>query len=198
VFGFSSALGGLLFLQDKTSTSTNRWQSQVGWKVVYLVAVFTLLNYIYIFPHFEAYGDGLQTSSPKGAMREPLYDEGFHPQSISGFLQSQGVGPDRTLFVAMATESYIEPMVNFKWGLDKFELGGDYVVLCLDVPCLEAAHRYNILAFRGFVGKSLEGAVDWHSRLGSRVAEIKVSFFFLSLFPQLFFCFFLSFFFFYS
>lgn len=78
------------------------------------------------------------------------------PVTLSQFLRSHDVGTDRTLFVTMASESYIEPMVNFKRSLDKFDLGKDYVVLCFDLPCVAAAKKYDVLAYDGYIGHGSE------------------------------------------
>jgi hypothetical protein len=86
---------------------------------------------------------------------------------LSAFLHDHGVGNDRTLFVTMANKVYVDPMVNFKWGLDIFHLGRDYLVLCLDQTCLEQAQRYDILAYDGFI----EEGVNWHDH----IARMKVS-----------------------
>jgi hypothetical protein len=96
---------------------------------------------------------------------------------LSEFLQSRGIGTDRTLFVTIASEPYIEPMVNFRMGLDRFSLGGDYVVLCLDVPCLDTARKYDIVAFEGYLMKETEAGDDGHDP----VAQTKVH----SSFPSL-------------
>jgi hypothetical protein len=81
---------------------------------------------------------------------------------LAEFLRSKGLGTDRTLFVTIASQPYAESMVNFKMGLDRFSLGGDYVVLCLDVPCLETARNHDIVAFGGYLMNETEPAGDWH------------------------------------
>ena len=99
---------------------------------------------------------------------------GNHPEGdyhgsggpLSAFLHANGIGNDRTLFVTMANEAYIDPMVNFKWGLDIFNLGRDYLVLCLDQACLDQAKRYEVLAYDGYV----EEGLNWHHH----IARMKV------------------------
>jgi len=71
--------------------------------------------------------------------------------TLSQFVRSNGVGTDRTLFVTMASESYIQPMVNFRWSLDRFDLGKDYVVLCFDEACMAAAQQHDIMAYGGYI-----------------------------------------------
>ena len=89
-----------------------------------------------------------------------------HGGPLSAFLHEHGIQNDRTLFVTMANKAYVDPMVNFKWGLDIFHLGNDYLVLCLDQACLEQAAQYDILAYDGFI----EEGVNWHQQ----IARIKV------------------------
>ena len=81
---------------------------------------------------------------------------------LAEFLRSKGLGTERTLFVTIASQPYTETMVNFKMGLDRFSLGEEYVVLCLDVPCLDTAKNHDIVAFGGYLMNETESAGDWH------------------------------------
>jgi len=92
------------------------------------------------------------------------------PTPLSTFLRNTGIGTDRTLFVTIASKSYIEPMINFKIALDKWNLGGNYVVLCLDIECAQAAESSNIIAFDGYFMSGKESKGDWHFP----IARIKV------------------------
>lgn len=98
----------------------------------------------------------------------PTHVENAGP--LTQFLVSNGVGTDRTLFISMASEAYIEPMINFKVGLEKFNLGENLFVLCLDTPCLEAAKQHRILAYDGYLMNEMEAQGDWHHP----IARVKV------------------------
>ena len=90
--------------------------------------------------------------------------------SLSGFLQSRGVSNDKTLFVTIASKKYVAPMINFKFGLDRWDLGKQYVILCLDHECVQAAESQNIHAYTGYLMSAKEEGDDWHTP----VARIKV------------------------
>jgi hypothetical protein len=81
---------------------------------------------------------------------------------LSSFLQSRGIGNERTVFLSMASKDYIEPVINFKKQLDKFTLGGDYVVLCLDNECLDAMGNNSILGYGGYLLTESDAKEDWH------------------------------------
>jgi len=69
---------------------------------------------------------------------------------LTRFLLSNGVTPNRTLFVGMASKSYIPLMLNFKLGLTKYQLEKDYLILCLDQACLDACKEHDVLAYGGY------------------------------------------------
>lgn len=56
----------------------------------------------------------------------------------------------------------MEPIVNFKSALDIFNLGRNYVVLCLDVECVAEAKAHDIIAYGGYIIQIEEGNDDWH------------------------------------
>lgn len=70
--------------------------------------------------------------------------------TLCDFLKKSGLEVNQTLFVTMADEKYAEPMINFKLSLDKWDLSGHYVVLCLDASCSNAAASQNILHYDGY------------------------------------------------
>lgn len=90
---------------------------------------------------------------------------------LSNYLRRGGIGPNRTLFVTMASRKYIEPMINFKYSLDRWNEGQNYVVLCLDIECVEAGRTHGIHVFDGYLQTIAEAQGDWHSP----VARMKVS-----------------------
>lgn len=98
-----------------------------------------------------------RTATLKTSDTDNVMDVGNLPE----FLESKGVGTDRTLFLTVASDPYIESMINFKRGLDNFSLGEDYVVLCLDTQCLETARSHDIIAFGGYIVKEAEATDDW-------------------------------------
>ena len=94
--------------------------------------------------------------------------------SLSGFLQSKGIGNDQTLFITIASVKYIDSMINFKLGLDTWGLGGRYIVLCLDRECVQAAQAHNIHASTRYLMSENEAADDWHLPV-ARIKVIQVS-----------------------
>ena len=116
-------------------------------------------------PSTVSYHNTVQTATLKTSDTD-VTDVGNLPE----FLESKGVGTDRTLFLTIASEPYIESTINFKRGLDNFSLGEDYVVLCLDTPCLEAARGHDIIAFGGYIMKETEATDGW----GYAIARAKV------------------------
>lgn len=71
----------------------------------------------------------------------------------------------------MASEEYVAPMINFWNALNNWGLGDDYVVLCLDPRCMEAAEALNITAYGGYLLSSDDELKDWHVP----VARMKVN-----------------------
>lgn len=62
----------------------------------------------------------------------------------------------------MASERYIDLIINFKTALDKWNLGENYVVLCLDIECVRASEAHKIIAYDGYIRSRNETNVDWH------------------------------------
>ena len=62
----------------------------------------------------------------------------------------------------MATEGYVDPIVNFRMALDKFGLGQNCIILCLDQGCVERAKQHNIVAYDGYIMTSEEVGGDYH------------------------------------
>jgi len=89
---------------------------------------------------------------------------------LSAFLNSHGVYTDKTIFVSIADSQYLSQMRLFKSRLDIFGLGGNYVVLCLDGPCLADLRRESILVYDGFLMSKSDSEGDWHAH----VAKLKV------------------------
>jgi hypothetical protein len=81
--------------------------------------------------------------------------------SLPDFLKDHQLGTNQTVFITMADEKYVEPMVNFKISLDKWDLGGNYVVLCLDEKCSNLAESRHILHYDGYF-KSRD-ATTWNA-----------------------------------
>lgn len=82
--------------------------------------------------------------------------------SLTSFLRSRAVETDSTLFIALASENYIEPIINFRASLDKWNMGKNYVVICMDTACLQAAETHDILAYDGYCINRRELGSDWH------------------------------------
>jgi len=61
-------------------------------------------------------------------------------------------------------------MINFKLGLDRWGLGEQFLVLCLDHECVKAAEANNIHAYGRYITTAKEEDDDWHTP----VARIKV------------------------
>jgi hypothetical protein len=72
----------------------------------------------------------------------------------------------------MASENYIESVINFKRQLDKFSLGGRFLVLCVDPACVEAMSKHSILGYDGYLQTESESKADWHLP----IARMKVIF----------------------
>ena len=87
-------------------------------------------------------------------------DREFGP--LSSFLQSKGISVNQTIYLTMASKEYIDPVINFKKQLDKFDLGDVYVVLCLDPECVDATKAHHILGFGGYLATETEAEGDWH------------------------------------
>lgn len=103
----------------------------------------------------------------------PLLDETWEDKEttpLSNYLRRGGIGPNRTLFITMASRQYIEPMINFKHALDRWNEGQNYIVLCLDIECVEAGIAHGIHAFDGYLQTITEAQGDWHYS----VARMKV------------------------
>jgi hypothetical protein len=90
--------------------------------------------------------------------------------SLADFLQSRGLGNDKTLFVTIASKQYVDPMINLKYALDMWGLGEQYVVLCLDHECVHGAESHKIHAYTRYLMNAKEDGDDWHTL----VARIKV------------------------
>lgn len=56
----------------------------------------------------------------------------------------------------------MDPIINFRTALDKFGLGQNYLVLCLDTGCFEGAEAQNILAYDGYIMSAEEAENDYH------------------------------------
>lgn len=89
---------------------------------------------------------------------DPLPD----PTPLSTFLRNKGLENNRTLFVTMASEYYINSIINFKIALDKWNLGKEYVVLCLDIECVRASEAHEVIAYDGYIRYRNETNGDWH------------------------------------
>jgi len=89
---------------------------------------------------------------------------------FSAFLKSHGIDNNRTLFVTLASKQYIEPMINFNVALKRWNRDKNYVVLCLDIECLQAAEAHDFLAYDGYFMRDTEVGHDWHAS----VARMKV------------------------
>jgi hypothetical protein len=103
----------------------------------------------------------------------PSLDEIWEDQEttpLSNYLRRGGIGPNRTLFITMASRKYIEPMINFKRSLDRWNEGRNYIVLCLDRECVDAGIANGIHAFDGYLQTTSEAEGDWHHP----VARMKV------------------------
>ena len=94
--------------------------------------------------------------------------------TLSDFLKQHRIESNQTLFVTMADGNYIDPMLNFKLSLDKWDLGKDYLVLCLDSKCSSVAQSHHILHYDGYYKK--DNDTNW--KIG--VARSKVT----SCFPH--------------
>jgi hypothetical protein len=81
--------------------------------------------------------------------------------SLPEFLKDHQLGTDQTVFITMADEKYVGPMVNFKISLDKWDLGGNYVVLCLDQKCSSVAESRHVLHYDGYL-KS-QDSTSWNA-----------------------------------
>jgi len=90
---------------------------------------------------------------------------------FSAFLESHGIDNNRTLFVTMASKQYIEPIINFNVALKRWNRDKNYVVLCLDIECLQAAEVHDFLAYGGYLMRDTEVGHDWHPS----VARMKVA-----------------------
>ena len=90
---------------------------------------------------------------------------------LSTFLKSNGLDNDRTIFLTIASKEYAKQMINFKLSLEKWKLEQNYVVLCLDIDCLDVAESHNILAYARYLISEEDANGDWHIP----VARIKVS-----------------------
>jgi|SRR5579862_1694630 len=86
--------------------------------------------------------------------------------TLSAFLESKGLDNSRTIFLTIASNSYLEPMINFRRSLEKWSLGENYVALCLDVECVQAANAHNITAYDGYLMTAKEAQSDWHLPVG--------------------------------
>ena len=91
---------------------------------------------------------------------------------LSTFLRSNGIGTDKTLFVTIAGGLYIDPAINFKKQLETWSLEQNFLVLCLDMACMEATKRNSVLAYDGFLQTEDEARTDFHIP----VARMKVGF----------------------
>lgn len=135
VSGYCIALVGNYLVMNATSTITSTLRSQ---RFLIFVAIAASL-------FFSTFVNEMSSVPP-----------------LARFLQNSGLGKDKTLFITMATEGYMDAVFNFKLGLDKFDLGGNCVVLCLDKGCVERAKEHNICAYDSYVMNGDEAGGDYH------------------------------------
>ena len=57
-------------------------------------------------------------------------------------------------------------MINFRTSLEKWGLERNYVVLCLDADCMQAAKAQKILAYGGYFAKAKETGGEWRTLVG--------------------------------
>jgi len=62
-------------------------------------------------------------------------------------------------------------MINFNVALKRWGLERNYMVLCLDVECVQAAEADDFLAYDGYFMRETEVGHDWHAS----VARMKVT-----------------------
>lgn len=168
--GYCIALSGLYLFKKGSHFSLRNFG-------MYFLIIASLFLSIYTMPfitpatvsdiaHYIPFTHNLTSTHP-----EILYESSWSEvdsTSLTGFLQSRGVGNDKTLFITIANKKYVDAMVNFKFALDKWDLGQQYVVLCLDQKCMEAAESHNILAFNSNL------MTDDNDEWQAPVARIKV------------------------
>lgn len=97
---------------------------------------------------------------------------------LSTYLRSHGVYPDQTIYVTMASKGYIESAINFKRQLDKFSLGGRFIVLCVDLECVEVMSNHSILGYDGYLQTESEAQDDWHLPIARMKVTTPLPFFF--------------------
>jgi len=138
---------------------------------VYVTLGFLLLIYIYqFFLGSDTSAIGVKSFRSAHGYHARGLEERLDRSPLSTFLESNGLDNSRTIFLTIASKEYIEQMVNFRTSLAEWKLGNNYVVLCLDVECLQGAKEYDILAYDGYIMTAEEAAGDWHIP----VARLKV------------------------
>src|SRR5579862_3784708 len=172
--GYCTALSGLYLFKNRKPVSLRN----VGTYLLIVAILFSTARLLQVpsgnlleprgLPH--SHSEVLYESSWGQLDTSQWHQSNALDMSLSGFLQSRGLGNDETLFITIASKKYIESMINFKFALDTWGLGNRYVVLCLDRECVQAADSHNIHAYTRYLMSSSEAGDDWHLP----VARIKV------------------------
>jgi len=167
--GYCISLCGLyLIKRRKTAVLHNSF--------AYVLLVFLLITLLSRqFPR-ETLNSGLSTALPESLQEfswtalETVPRPKEDLRSLPGFLQSRGVGVDKTVFVTIASEKYVQSTVNFKFSLDRWGLGRQFVVLCLDDDCVREAESHGIYAYNRYATDAKERSDNWRRA----VARVKV------------------------
>ena len=89
--------------------------------------------------------------------------------ALSAFLLEHGLTTHQTIFVSFGCAKTIHALLNFKLALDLFNLGNDYVILCLDTVCTDVANANGILSYDGFASEKVNARTKELSQPGRKV-----------------------------
>jgi len=142
-------------------------------RVCFAVGLLLIVCVRRFFPSVDAPGKSFEAFASQWV--RPIQARGLETTfgsttPLSSFLESHGLYNSRTIFLTMASKGYMQEIVNFRDTLAKWKLGENYVVLCLDLGCLEGAKEHGILAYDGYIMTPEEARGDWHIP----VARLKV------------------------
>jgi hypothetical protein len=90
-----------------------------------------------------------------------LIRNGFYPRNIPqsdiGRIQKGNTLNDASnpLFITMIDSSYMPAVRNFNLALEKYHLDGNFIVICLDVKCVNLGQSHQLLIWSAFVNASV-------------------------------------------
>ena len=130
--------------------------SSISWKGCFLILISVILVILYIIPTtmLRAYRFSFPTIQHSKSLSVSLIQTGIYPRSTK-FSHFAFNDLSQPLLLTMADGYYSSAIENLHFKLREYNLQRNFIVLCLDTPCLNLCRSKQILSWSGFSNVSV-------------------------------------------